>query len=109
MSKRGDAKARLAETDALFAALAHSARRQILLAIVFRGGRMSAGAIADRFHHSWPTTSRHLRVLEAAGLLSHQRAGRAWIYRINKRKLTAIKDFLRWFDEGATPRQRSRR
>jgi DNA-binding transcriptional ArsR family regulator len=109
VSKRVDARARLEEVDALFSALAHSARRQILLAIVFRGGRMTAGEIADRFHHSWPTTSRHLRVLEAAGLIAHQRAGRAWIYRINRRKLAAIKDFLRWFEEGVTPRTPQRR
>ena len=30
---------------------------------------MTAGEIDERFQHTWPTTSRHLRVLEGAGLL----------------------------------------
>lgn len=103
-----DARARLAELDAVLAALAHRSRRQILLAVVFRGGQTTAGDIAERFHHSWPTTSRHLRVLEAAGLLTHRRAGRAWIYRVNEKKLALVGDFLRWFDEGPKARTRWR-
>ncbi len=93
------ARARLEELDALFAALAHTSRRQILLAILFRGGEMAAGDVAERFHCSWPTTSRHLRVLEAAGLVTHERRGRAWLYRVNERKLALVRDFLGWFEE----------
>ncbi|MEA3018291.1 MAG: hypothetical protein QOI38_3013, partial [Sphingomonadales bacterium] len=43
-----DPKARLAQADRVFAALAHPSRRQILLILKFRGGRMSAGDIAER-------------------------------------------------------------
>jgi DNA-binding transcriptional ArsR family regulator len=93
-----DARTRLAELDAIFAALAHWSRRQILLAVVFRGGEMTAGDIADRFHHSWPTTSRHLRVLEDAGLLAHRREGRVRIYRVDRKKLALVRDFFRWLD-----------
>jgi DNA-binding transcriptional ArsR family regulator len=103
-----DARARLAELDAVFAALAHWSRRQILLAVLFRGGEMTAGDIAERFHHTWPTTSRHLRVLEAAGLLAHRREGRGRIYRIDRKKLALIRAFLRWFD-AAPARERERR
>ena len=92
-----DAGARLEELDRLFAALAHTARRTILLTIVFRGGEMKAGDIADRFHCSWPTISRHLRVLESAELVSHERVGRAWLYRVNKQTLGLVRDFLKWF------------
>lgn len=102
-------EARLREVDALFAALAHRSRRQILLAILFRGGEMSAGDVAERFHCSWPTTSRHLRVLEAAGLVTHERVGRAWLYRVSKRKLDLVRDFLRWFDEKGRTTMRTRR
>ena len=92
-----DAKARLEELDRLFAALAHTARRTILLTIVFRGGEMTAGDIADRFHCTWPTVSRHLRVLESARLITHRRVGRAWRYRVNTRTLGLVRDFLEWF------------
>ena len=56
---------KLAALDAVVAALAHPARRQILLTIHFRGAA-TAGEIAGRFAHKWPTTTRHLRVLEDA-------------------------------------------
>lgn len=87
----------------MFAALAHAARRHVLLVVWFRGGTMTAGDIAGRFGHTWPTTSRHLRVLEDAGLLTHERQGRTRIYRVNQRKLDAVRAWLRWFAE-PTPR-----
>ncbi len=55
--------------DAVLGALAHPARRRILISLHARGGVMTAGEIADRFKHSWPTTTRHLGVLERAGVL----------------------------------------
>jgi hypothetical protein len=60
-----DPRSELEALQAVFA-LAHPARRQILLTVYFRG-EMSAGQIAGRFAHAWPTTTRHLRVLESAG------------------------------------------
>ena len=98
-----DAQARLEELDRLFAALAHTARRTILLTIVFRGGEMTSGDIADRFHCSWPTISRHLRVLESADLITHARVGRERLYRVNKRSLELVHDFLKWFDVRGKP------
>jgi DNA-binding transcriptional ArsR family regulator len=93
---------RLADYDAVFAALDSAARRQILLILHFRGDRMTAGEIADRFSCSWPTTSRHLRKLESAGLVSVERAGREWIYTLKSERLAVAADWLRWFD---TPRR----
>lgn len=93
-----DARTRLAELDAIFAALAHWSRRQILLAVVFRGGEMTAGDIADRFHCSWPTTTRHLRVLEDAGLVKVEKRGRERVYKLDtERLLTVAGDWLGWF------------
>lgn len=97
--ERFDASQRLAETEEVFAALAHPARRHILLVVRFRGGNMTAGEIVRRFSCSWPTTSRHLRVLEKAGLLTHEKAGRTRIYRVNNAKLDRVRAWLRWFDE----------
>ena len=53
--------------EAVFAALAHAARRRVLLTIYFHGGSMSAGEIAGIFEHAWQTTTRHLRVRGRAG------------------------------------------
>lgn len=82
----------------MFAALAHAARRHVLLVVWFRGGSMSAGDIAGRFHHSWPTTSRHLGVLVEAGLLVQERQGRTRSYRVNQDRLDVVRGWLRWFD-----------
>src|SRR5438128_965928 len=88
-------------SDAVFAALAHRARREILLALRSRNGRMSAGGIAQRFSHSWPTTTRHLRVLEGAGLVRVERNGRERTYCLESNLLMRItRDWVRWFEEG---------
>ncbi len=91
----------LAALEAVFNALAHPARRQILLTMKFRGGSMTAGEITGRFGHAWPTTTRHLRVLEAAGLISHQKRGRKRIYRLELKRLQIVDEWLRWFDVGS--------
>jgi DNA-binding transcriptional ArsR family regulator len=92
-----DSKARLDAYAVVFSALAHPARRRILLALHFEGGSMGAGEIAALFAHAWPTTTRHLKILESAGLLRHERQGRTRIYRIEKARLELVKDWLAWF------------
>jgi DNA-binding transcriptional ArsR family regulator len=94
---KSEAEARLEELDHVLDALGHPARRQILLAIHFRGEPMTAGDIAGRFHAAWPTTTRHLRVLESAGLLSHEKSGRQRLYRVNPSKLDVVRAWLAWF------------
>jgi DNA-binding transcriptional ArsR family regulator len=98
VSKR-ESKARLDAYEAVFTALAHPARRRILITIYFHGGCMTAGQIAKTFEHAWPTTTRHLQVLEAAGLLEHERQGRSRQYRINCRRLELVRDWLAWFSK----------
>lgn len=83
--------------EAVFTALSHPARRHILMTLNFEGGEMSAGDIAALFKHAWPTTTRHLQVLEDAGLLRHERQGRTRLYRIDKKRLAIARDWLDWF------------
>jgi DNA-binding transcriptional ArsR family regulator len=59
---------------------------------------MTAGEIDERFQHAWPTTSRHLRVLEQAGLLVHEKQGRTRIYRVNTEKIEVVKEWLEWLE-----------
>jgi DNA-binding transcriptional ArsR family regulator len=84
--------------EAIFTALAHPARRRILISLNFAGGEMKAGAIAGLFAHAWPTTTRHLQALEAAGLLRHERRGRARVYALDKARLALARDWLGWFE-----------
>ena len=65
-------------------------RREILVLLNSRGGELPSGYLAKHFMHSWPTTTRHLRVLEEAGLVSVRRTGRSSIYRLERERLRAV-------------------
>ena len=92
--------------EAVFGALAHAARRRVLLAVYFNGGAMTAGEIAAMFAHAWQTTTRHLQVLEAAGLLRHERQGRMRIYRIERKRLALVSGWLAHFQQPVRYRTR---
>jgi DNA-binding transcriptional ArsR family regulator len=96
MSSR-EPEAKMDAYEAVFTALAHPVRRRILLTLNFEGGSMTAGEIAAMFEHAWPTTTRHLQVLESAGLLHHERKGRERVYRIDRRRLELLRDWISWF------------
>ena len=72
---RGWVEINRTEDESVFAALAHAARRRVLLTIYFNGGSKTAGEIAAIFDHAWQITTRHLRVLETAGLLCYEKQG----------------------------------
>ena len=88
--------AELDDLERVFKALSHGQRRQILVVLDARGGTMTAGEIADRFSCKWPTTSRHLRELEQAGLVEVERVGREWNYSLNRQRLERVAG--RWLE-----------
>ncbi|MCB9674537.1 MAG: helix-turn-helix transcriptional regulator [Alphaproteobacteria bacterium] len=95
---RRDGTRELDDFEAVFAALAHETRRHVLVVLKARGGSMSAGDIAARFDHSWPTVTRHLGVLRDAGLVRVERRGRERVYHLDDERLVAVTDgWLRWF------------
>jgi DNA-binding transcriptional ArsR family regulator len=95
---KGRAEKDLEDLEATFRALGHESRRHILVVLNARGREMSAGEIAARFSCSWPTTSRHLRVLQDAGLIRMDRRGREWVYVLeNDRLNNVIGGWLKWF------------
>jgi len=96
-----ESKPRVDAYESVFSALAHAARRRVLLTIYFAGGSMTAGEIAAIFEHSWQTTTRHLRVLERAGLLTHEKRGRTRIYRIRRKRLELVRDWLAHFSRNS--------
>jgi DNA-binding transcriptional ArsR family regulator len=92
----------LHDLDVVFAALAHASRRQILLALKFRKGAMTAGEIADRFSCKWPTTTRHLNSLVNSGLITVKKDGRERLYCLNDNHLSnVVGGWLEWFRQGA--------
>ncbi|MCI5048007.1 MAG: metalloregulator ArsR/SmtB family transcription factor [Aquisalinus sp.] len=59
--------------DAVFEALASGPRRKILAYL--SEGKLTAGEIAARFEMSKPAISKHLQILENAGLITGRRSG----------------------------------
>jgi ArsR family transcriptional regulator, arsenate/arsenite/antimonite-responsive transcriptional repressor len=68
--------------DRVFAALASVPRRQIL---AFLGQTaLATSDLAARFGMSAPAVSRHLSVLQQAGLVSAERQGQRVLYRLKR-------------------------
>lgn len=79
-----------ADVEAVFLALSHEARRHIIVMLSHLGGELPSGYLASKFKHSWPTTTRHLKVLEDAGIVEVRREGRSAHYRLVRAKLDAV-------------------
>lgn len=71
MEPQGYEPAAAAQLDAVFAALAHPTRRAILARLA--EGDASVLELAEPFDVSQPAISKHLKVLEVAGLISRGR------------------------------------
>jgi len=67
--------------DATFAALADPTRRRIVESLSHKQWRVTD--LAEPFAMSLPAVSKHLRVLEKAGLLKRRRMGREHLLRLN--------------------------
>jgi DNA-binding transcriptional ArsR family regulator len=96
----------LEEIDRVFHALSHEARRNVVLMLSHLGGELPSGFLAKRFQHSWPTTTRHLGVLERANIVEVRREGRNSHYRLNRELVQRV--LGGWLDNLAppTPEQR---
>jgi DNA-binding transcriptional ArsR family regulator len=68
--------------DRIFHALASLPRRQIIAFLSQTA--LSTADLAERFSISRPAMSRHLSVLERAGLVAGARQGQRVLYRLNR-------------------------
>jgi len=82
-----------AQLDATFAALADSTRRAILARLA--GGEASVTELAKPFDMSLPAISKHLKVLERAGLIAR---GRDAQWRPCRLDAGPLKDVAAWVD-----------
>ncbi|PWT99782.1 MAG: ArsR family transcriptional regulator [Candidatus Melainabacteria bacterium] len=77
----------------VFRALADPTRRQILKALKRKD--LPAGEITAMFNISFPSISRHLSILKAAGLVSERRQGNSIIYSVNSEHLAlCLSEFI---------------
>jgi DNA-binding transcriptional ArsR family regulator len=82
------------QLDLTFGALADPTRRAILARLAL--GEASVGDLAEPFRVSRPAISKHLRVLERAGLVRREREGR-----VSRCELDAgaMRDAADWIDQ----------
>ncbi len=93
---------RSASLSATFAALADPTRRSILERL--SRGEATVTQVAEPLEMSLPAVSKHLRVLESAGLMNRRRMGRTHYLELNPepmRKAREWIDFYRRFWEGS--------
>ena len=94
------AEKELEDFDLVFSALSHESRRRVLVVLLGRHGEMTAGQIVERFHCSWPTMTRHLSILEEAGLIRVEKIGRERHYVLNRQRLLQVAGgWIQWFEE----------
>jgi DNA-binding transcriptional ArsR family regulator len=78
--------------DALFRTLADPTRRAIFERLC-REGEATVGALTDRSGISQPAVSKHLRVLEEAGLVRGRPSGRQTHYSAQRAALAPLVDW----------------
>jgi DNA-binding transcriptional ArsR family regulator len=78
--------------DLTFRALSDGTRRSMIQALA-RGEARSAGELGRQFRSAQPTISRHLKVLEKAGLVERTIEGRVHRFRLRRQ---ALQDAQAW-------------
>lgn len=86
----------------VFHALAHGARRAMLTRLA--SGDLTVGQLAEPFSMSLEAASKHIRVLERAGLVRRTVEGRRHICRLEPRPLASAADWLRFYERFWTER-----
>src|SRR5579872_3794209 len=83
--------------DQTFSALADPTRRAILARLIT--GQASVGELAEPFAMSLPAISKHLKVLERAGLVARGREAQWRPCRLEARPLKSVSDWLEHYRE----------
>lgn len=83
-------------------ALGSPVRREILVRL--RNAPLTVGTLAEHFPVSRPAISRHLRVLEEAGLVERRDRGARSLYAIRVQGFRAVQTFLDSFWDAALSR-----
>lgn len=85
-----------AQLDAVFHALADPTRRAMLQRL--SAGERSIGELAEPFRMSFAGASKHVRVLERAGLIHRTVQGRTHLCRLAPEPLAGAMDWLRFYE-----------
>ena len=83
-----------AQLDSVFSALSSPVRRSIVARLA-QGGPAFVGDLQDLHEISLPAISKHLRVLEGAGLVSRSTEGRYRRCELNEKPMTEAMEWIR--------------
>jgi DNA-binding transcriptional ArsR family regulator len=86
----------------VFHALSHDARRAMLARLA--SGEFTVGQLAEPFSMSLEAASKHIRVLERAGLVRRKVEGRRHVCRLQARPLASATAWLRFYEPFWTKR-----
>lgn len=85
-----------AAMNEVFHALAHDARRAMLSRL--SSGELTVGQLAEPFEMSLEAASKHIRVLERAGLVRRTVDGRRHVCRLEAQPLASAAEWLRFYE-----------
>ncbi len=79
----------------IFQAIADPTRRAIISLLVLQA--MTPNAVAEQFHSTRQTVSKHIQVLQECGLVTSEQKGREIFYQIHPKKLKEVDKWLEPF------------
>ena len=88
--------------DAVFHALSSEPRRALLGELA--GGERTVGDLASPFEISLAAVSKHLKVLEGAGLVERRLQGRTTVCRLRAEPLAEVRDWVSFYETFWTTR-----
>src|SRR5947209_897777 len=83
--------------DEVFQSLADATRRDMLRRVA--GREMTVGEVAAHYPLTFAAVSKHLQVLERAGLVRKKRRGRTQVVRGSPAALRAAENYLKHFEK----------
>lgn len=85
------------QLDQIFSALSDATRREMLSRLAER--EMPVWELAEPFNMSKPAITKHLKVLESAGLMKRSVQGRTHICRLTSSPLSEVADWLAFYEK----------
>jgi DNA-binding transcriptional ArsR family regulator len=86
----------VSQLDAVFHALGDPTRRMMLHRLM--QGEQTVGQLAEPFSMSLAAASKHIKVLECAGLISRKVSGRTHVCHLNAGPLRTADEWLRHYE-----------
>lgn len=83
----------------VFKAIADAKRREIFHVLVIAGTAMSLTQISDQFNISRQGVTKHIKLLEDAGLLKIETKGRERFCMANPKQLQEVRDWIAYYDQ----------